>query len=287
MKKCTSFPNANVLGISIEAITMEGALDRISRQLESRRKGYICMAGVHGIVEAHRNLDLAVIYAASTMTLPDGAPTAWVGRSQGKKEMRRVAGPELMLEIFRRKEFANYSHFLYGGEEGVAQQLQQRLTAQFPWARIVAAETPPFRPLTPLEEESLAARVQTLRPDIFWVGISTPKQEYFMSQNLNRLDTRLMLGVGAAFDYHTGRIKDSPRWVKQIGMQWFHRLLQDPRRLWKRYLSCNSTFLWNIGLQLTGLKNFEPAQSVAITTQYCDTLLSSSVGEHPTSIVSQ
>jgi N-acetylglucosaminyldiphosphoundecaprenol N-acetyl-beta-D-mannosaminyltransferase len=191
--------------------------------------------------------------------LPDGAPTAWVGRSQGHKEMRRVAGPELMLEIFRRKEFADYRHFLYGGEEGVAQLLRQRLTTQFPWVRIVAAETPPFRPLTPLEEASLATRVQALHPDIIWVGISTPKQEHFMFQNLNRLDTTLMFGVGAAFDYHTDRIKDSPRWVKQIGMQWFHRLMQDPRRLWKRYLRCNSTFLWKIALQMAGLRDYSPA----------------------------
>ncbi|HTF66343.1 MAG TPA: WecB/TagA/CpsF family glycosyltransferase, partial [Edaphobacter sp.] len=168
-------PAAKLLGISVEALNMELTLKRIARELEARRKGYICMAGVHGIMEAHRDPELAAIYAGSTITVPDGTPTVWVGRWQGHKGMQRVAGPDLMLEVFRRKEFANCTHFLYGGEEHVAEQLRERFTRRFPWARIVGTYTPPFRDLNEEEERSLIARMRELKPDIIWVGISTPK----------------------------------------------------------------------------------------------------------------
>jgi N-acetylglucosaminyldiphosphoundecaprenol N-acetyl-beta-D-mannosaminyltransferase len=251
-------PSAKLLGISVEALDMELALNRIARELQARRKGYICMTGVHGIMEAQRNSELAAIYASSSINVPDGAPTAWVGRWQGHKKMQRVAGPDLMREVFRRKEFAGCTHFLYGGEEHVAEQLRERFTRQYPWARIVGTCTPPFRDLNPEEEQLLIARVRELKPDIIWVGISTPKQERFMHRYLHLLDTTLMFGVGAAYDFHTGRIHDAPQWVKTIGMQWLHRLMQDPRRLWKRYLRNNPAFLWHIALQLSGLRQYPP-----------------------------
>jgi N-acetylglucosaminyldiphosphoundecaprenol N-acetyl-beta-D-mannosaminyltransferase len=216
------------------------------------------MAGVHGIMEAQRNPDLSVIFDGSSFTFPDGTPTVWVGRLQGHKQMQRVAGPDLMLEVFRRREFARYTHFLYGGEAGVAEQLQKKLTSQYPWVRIVGTCTPPFRELNSEEEQNLVARVRSLKPDIIWVGISTPKQERFMHRYLPVLDTTLMFGVGAAYDFHTGRLKDAPQWVKTIGMQWLHRLLQDPRRLWKRYLRNNPAFLWHIGMQFCGVKTYAP-----------------------------
>ncbi|AXC11268.1 N-acetylmannosaminyltransferase [Acidisarcina polymorpha] len=249
---------ARVLGVAVEALNMNLALERIAGELHERRKGYICLTGVHGIMEAQRDPRLAEIYASAAMTVPDGAPTVWVGRWQGHSSMQRVAGPELMLELMRRKEFAGYTHFLYGGEEGVAQRLRQQLTLRFPWVRIAGTFTPPFRDLNEVEEDALLAAVDELRPDIIWVGISTPKQERFMHRYLHRLNTTLMFGVGAAFDYHTGRIQDAPQWIKVIGMQWLHRLVQDPRRLWKRYLRNNSSFLWNIALQLTGLRDYPP-----------------------------
>jgi N-acetylglucosaminyldiphosphoundecaprenol N-acetyl-beta-D-mannosaminyltransferase len=258
---------AKLLGISVEALDMEGALNRIANELAARRKGYVCMVGVHGIMEAHRDAELAGIYASSSLSLPDGTPTVWVGRWQGHTGMQRVAGPDLMREVFRRKEFAGCTHFLYGGEEHVAEQLRERFTRSYPWARIVGTYTPPFRDLNAEEEESLVVRIRELKPDIIWVGISTPKQERFMHQYLHRLDTTLMFGVGAAYDFHTGRIQDSPQWVKTVGMQWMHRLIQDPRRLWKRYLRNNPAFLWHIGLQLSGLRQYPPAPRVLSPAQ--------------------
>ncbi len=255
-----SSTTAKVLGIPVEPLDMERALTRIAEELEARRKGYVCLIGVHGIMEAQRDPRVAQVYARATLMVPDGTPTVWVGRWQGFHAMQRVAGPDLMLEIFCRKEFAHCTHFLYGGKEGVAQELRTTLMRRFPSARIVGTYTPPFRDLTLDEEESLAARIDELKPDILWVGISTPKQERFMMRFLPLLDSTLMFGVGAAFDFHTGRIKDSPQWLKRAGMQWLHRLIQDPRRLLWRYLRNNSTFLWHITLQLTGLRSYPAAK---------------------------
>jgi N-acetylglucosaminyldiphosphoundecaprenol N-acetyl-beta-D-mannosaminyltransferase len=245
-----------VLGIPVEPLDMECALDCVQEELERHRKGYVCLLGVHGIMEAQRDPALAQVYAHASMRIPDGAPTVWVGRWQGFSKMQRVAGPDLMIEIFRRKEFSNFTHFLYGGKEGIADELRDTLTRRFPGVKIVGTHTPPFRELTLAEEESLATRIHTLKPDMIWVGISTPKQERFMMRMLPMLDTTLMFGVGAAFDFHTGRIKDSPQWVKSAGLQWLHRLIQDPRHLFWRYLRNNPAFLWNIALQLSGLRTY-------------------------------
>jgi N-acetylglucosaminyldiphosphoundecaprenol N-acetyl-beta-D-mannosaminyltransferase len=156
---------------------------------------------------------------------------------------------------------AGYTHFFYGGAPGVAEKLAANLKNWFPWLRICGTYTPPFRELNPEEEIALTAEIGQLKPDIIWVGISTPRQEAFMHQYLPDFDTRLMFGVGAAFDYHTGRIKDCPEWVKRAGLQWLHRLLQDPRRLWRRYLRNNPVFLWQIMLQLTGIRAYDLAET--------------------------
>jgi N-acetylglucosaminyldiphosphoundecaprenol N-acetyl-beta-D-mannosaminyltransferase len=148
MKPTKLHPAAHVLGVDVDAIDMQGALNRVAAMLQAGGKGYVCVAGVHGIMEAGRSPRLAEVYYGSELTVPDGMPLVWVGRMQGHASMQRVAGPDLMLEIFRRKEFAEVTHFLYGGEAGVADELRDRLQKQFPWVRIVGAETPPFRDLT-------------------------------------------------------------------------------------------------------------------------------------------
>ncbi len=246
-------PLAHVLGVWVDAVNMQQALSQVSRLL-TRSKGYVCVAGVHGVMEAERSPLVAQAYAGAEFTIPDGMPLVWVGWLQGHAAMRRVTGPDLMLEIFSRKEFAHVTHFFYGGTEGVAEELRARFVAQFPWVRIVGTCTPPFHDLSETEEAVLIAQVAAVKPDIVWVGLGCPKQELFMSRYLPMLETRLMFGVGAAFDYHTGRIKDCSDWVKLAGLQWLHRLLQDPRRLWRRYLRNNPSFLWQIGLEMTGLR---------------------------------
>ena len=246
-------PCANVLGIAVDALNLEGALARVAQVLRSNRKGYVCAVGVHGILEARRDPNVARAFAEAALVVPDGTPTVWVGRLQKHASMQHVTGPALMRAIFSRDEFACCSHFFYGGKPGVAAELAANMLRQFPRARIAGTYTPPFRALTPAEESDLVRTIDVCKPDMIWVGISTPKQELFMRRMLPRLETRLMLGVGAAFDFHTGRIKDCAPWVKTAGLHWLHRLLQDPKRLWRRNLG-NATFLWHIALQLTGMK---------------------------------
>ncbi len=258
--------HANVLGVRIEALNMSRAVQRVASVLHGNQKGYVSVIGVHGIMEARRNPRLAAVYANSTITIPDGMPTVWVGRLQGCRQMERVAGPDLMLEIFRSPRFANRTHFLYGGDPGVAQELAANLRRWFPWVRIVGTFTPPYRDLSLEEERHFVGAISRLKPDFIWVGISAPRQEAFMARYLPLLDTRLMLGVGAAFDYHTGRIRDCAVWIKRAGLQWLHRLLQDPRRLWRRYLRNNPAFLWHITLQLAGLHTYETPRPESLPT---------------------
>ena len=241
---------ANVLGVQVEALDLPQALARIEDALSTGTKGYVCLASVHGIMEAQRSLAIMSAFRDSFLNLPDGMPTVWVGRSQGFAKMDRVVGPDLMLELFRDRRFVTHSHFFYGGKPGVAEELASRLKQRFPCARIAGTYTPPFRDLNHQEERELIAEVQKARPSIIWVGISSPRQELFMRKYLPVLETTLMFGVGAAFDFHTGRIRDCSGWIKRAGLQWLHRLVQDPKHLWWRYIRNNPAFLWRIGLQL-------------------------------------
>jgi N-acetylglucosaminyldiphosphoundecaprenol N-acetyl-beta-D-mannosaminyltransferase len=183
-------------------------------------------------------------------------PMVWVGRLQGFKEMSRVYGPDLMLEVCKLSVKNGYTHFFYGGKDGVAQQLEKNLTKRFPGLKVVGTYTPPFRPLSSHEEQELIKLVHDARPDIFWVGLGTPKQEKFMAQYLDKLDTKLMIGVGAAFDIHSGQTRQAPRWMQRSGLEWLFRLLQEPRRLWRRYLINNPLFLYRITLQFFGIKKY-------------------------------
>lgn len=251
---------ANVLGIGVHAVDMEEAVARIRLALEQDRKGYICLAAVHGIMEARRSVEFRSILANAYLVAPDGMPTVWMGRLQGLTNMQRVSGPDLMLEIIGRKEFSGYRHFFCGGGPGVAEKLSDEMLRRFPWISIAGTYTPPFRSMTEEEGHELAEKVRLLQPDIIWVGLSSPKQDRFMSRYLPLLETKLMFGVGAAFLYHTGAIRDSPQWVKRAGLQWLHRLLQEPSRLWRRYAVNVPLFLFSAVLQVVGLKSYDANQ---------------------------
>ena len=246
----------NVLGVGVHAIDMDRALRVFQSAVEESRKGYVCVTGVHGIMEAQKDPEFRTILNRSLLTTPDGVPTVWVGRWQGHSQMKRVFGPDLMLEVCALSLAKGYTHFLYGGADGVAEQLKASLLGRFPGLRIVGTYTPPFRPLNEAEKKNLSAQVSAVKPDIFWVGLSTPKQERFMAEYLSLLDTRVMVGVGAAFDVHTGRIQDAPDWMKNAGLQWLHRLGQEPRRLWKRYLINNPKFVLKMTSQILGLSEY-------------------------------
>jgi N-acetylglucosaminyldiphosphoundecaprenol N-acetyl-beta-D-mannosaminyltransferase len=250
MKSGRLIRRINILGVAVSAVNMETALDEAESSIRAGTKGYICVTGVHGIMEAQADKSLLRILNRSFLTVPDGMPTVWLGRLYGHKSMSRVYGPEFMLHLCDRSQSRGYRHFIFGGNVGVAEELRLALLGRFPKLQITGTYTPPFRPMTDPELESLRLQVAGSNPDILWVGLSTPKQEHFMHAALQILDTKLMVGVGAAFDIHTGRIKDAPGWVKKAGFQWLHRLLQEPRRLSRRYLVNNPIFIVKVGAQL-------------------------------------
>jgi N-acetylglucosaminyldiphosphoundecaprenol N-acetyl-beta-D-mannosaminyltransferase len=250
---------ANVLGVGVDAVNLPLAADMLETAVESGNGGYVCVTGIHGVMEAQRNPRFKKVLDDAMLVVPDGMPTVWVGRWEGFRNMGRVFGPDLMLEVCRRSVSSGHSHFLYGGKPGIAEELQANLKRRFPGIRIVGTYTPPFRKLSPAEMTDLQSRLSQVAPDIIWVGLSTPKQEQFMWENISSLNCKVMVGVGAAFDIHTGHVNDAPNWIKNAGLQWLHRLCQEPSRLWKRYLINNSAFLIRIALQFAGVKRYELA----------------------------
>lgn len=242
-------PHADVLGVEVSAINMSRAIDLAARWIATGESAYICLSGVHGVMEAQSNEEFRRVLNNALINAPDGMPMSWVGWLQGHKQMDRVYGPDFMAMMCGLSNGKRYRHYLYGGEPGVTQALKDALQKRFPELQIVGTYTPPFRPLAKEEEAALLDDVRKAKPDIIWVGLSTPKQECFMAEYVDRLHVPLLVGVGAAFDYHIGRLRDAPDWVKRSGMQWLHRLLQDPKRLWKRYLLNNPAFIWRIALQ--------------------------------------
>ena len=256
MREAHQRQRANVLGVGVDAIDMSRAVDRLSSAIRSRERGYVCVTGVHGVMEAQRDAEFRAILNGSLMTTPDGMPMVWVGRGQGNADMSRVYGPDLMLELCARSQETGFTHYLFGGADGVALELKRSLEARFPGLRIVGTYTPPFRPLNQEEEQTLAAEIARLKPDVVWVGLSTPKQERFMARYLGRLDCTLMIGVGAAFDMHSGRTKQAPKWMQRNGLEWFFRLVQEPRRLWKRYAQNNPAFVYRVLLQSFGVVTY-------------------------------
>ena len=236
---------------------MNRAIDLAESWIATRKSAYICMTGVHGVMEAQSNARLRSVLNGAFINAPDGMPMSWVGWLQGHRQMDRVYGPDFMTNLCRISVNKGYRHYLYGGQPGVAQELKVALQKRFPGLQVVGTCTPPFRSLTQEEESRLLDDVQSANPDILWVGLSTPKQECFMAEYVDRLRVPLLVGVGAAFDFHTGRIDDAPAWMKRAGLQWLHRLFQDPTRLWKRYLLNNPAFLWRIALQLCKAGKYE------------------------------
>ena len=246
----------NVLGVGISVLNLKTALAAIADAVRERRKGYICVTGVHGVMEAQDDASFKKILNESFLCTPDGMPMVWAGKLNGQREMRRVYGPDLMLDLCAWSENSGCKHFFYGGADGVAELLAQKLKLKFPKLKVVGTFTPPFRALNVDEENKLREQVGLSQPYIFCVGLSTPKQEKFMAEFLPKLDVTVRIGVGAAFDFHSGRVKQAPRWMQRSGLEWFYRLCCEPRRLAKRYFKNNPLFALKFFAQLTGLKKF-------------------------------
>lgn len=247
---------ANILGVGISAINMEQALAAIDGWIAQRDPHYVCVCTVHGIMECQNDPALRRLFNASGLATPDGMPLVWISRVQGFRHVRRVYGPDLMLAVCERSVSRGYRHYLYGGKEGVAELLQARLQARFPGLQIVGTHSPPFRPLTSEEDLEDIERIRAARPDIVWVGMSTPKQDIWSADHVSRLGVPVVIGVGAAFDFLSGRKRQAPQWMRRSGFEWLFRLIQEPRRLWRRYLLYNPKFIARLLGQCLGLRRY-------------------------------
>jgi N-acetylglucosaminyldiphosphoundecaprenol N-acetyl-beta-D-mannosaminyltransferase len=247
---------ANILGVGVSPINLSQATMAILDAVRQNRKGYVAVTGVHGVSEAQSDPEFRQILNAAFLNTPDGMPMIWVGRLQGFQDMNRVYGPDLMLSLCAATQDGSVRHFFYGGAPGVADELGTALSARFPGISVCGTYTPPFRPLNIEEEAELLLRLQDAQSHICWIGLSTPKQERFMAAYLDKLPTTVMIGVGAAFDIHSGRVRQAPLWMQRCGLEWFFRLTQEPKRLWKRYLVNNPLFILRILAQFSGLKQY-------------------------------
>lgn len=233
----------DVLGVHVSAVDPEDVLDRITGWVEQRRREYVCVTGVHGVMESQRDASLREVHNRSGLTVPDGVPLVWCARRAGFPATQRVYGPDLMLAVLARAAERGWTSYLYGGADGVPEQLAARLAERFPGLQVVGTHSPPFRPLTAEESAEVDARIDASGADLVWVGLSTPKQERWMAEHRPHLQAPVLLGVGAAFDFHTGRVRQAPAWMQSRGLEWLFRLLVEPRRLWRRYLSNNPRFV--------------------------------------------
>lgn len=249
-------PRYNVLGSGISAASLTEARDLVLTARGRKHLGYVCCATAYNLNLARTDPELRSAYNRSLLTTPDGMPLVWLGRWHRHPTITRVYGPDLMLAVCDAGRAAGLTHYFYGGGPGVAEELVRRLTLRFPGLQTVGTYTPPFSPPTTDELATLRDAVAAGQPDVIWVGLSSPKQEKFMAEFSPSLNAGLLIGVGAAFDFHSGRVPQAPRWMQRTGLEWLHRLATDPVRLWPRYLIHNPLFVLRVMAQLTGLKKY-------------------------------
>jgi N-acetylglucosaminyldiphosphoundecaprenol N-acetyl-beta-D-mannosaminyltransferase len=246
----------NILGVGVSAVNIPLAVEVIDGWIEARTPNYVCVTGVHGIMESQNNPRLRQIHNQAGLVTPDGMPLVWLSKFGGQRHVDRVYGPDLMLAFCQHAVARGYRHFLYGSSEEVLAQLEYNLRQRIPDIHLVGSYSPPFRALTAEEDQAIVEQINAAAPDVVWVGLSTPKQEQWMAAHVGRLSAPVLVGVGAAFDFHAGTKQQAPYWMQRSGLEWFFRLVTEPRRLWRRYLYNNPRFILSVCLQMSGLRNY-------------------------------
>lgn len=234
--------NFDVLGIPVSIVTLQSATKKVIDWAADKKGRFVCIRDVHGVVRTYDSPELMDIHKDASMVTPDGMPLVMLGKLSGNP-VERACGPDLFEEVMNHGRENNVSHYFYGGNEGVAEELANRLTKRFPGLKVAGYECPPFRPLTEEEDADLIERISKSGADVVWVGLSTPKQEFWMHEHFKKLPATL-IGVGAAFDFHTGRVKRAPKWMQKYMLEWLYRLCSEPTRLWKRYLIMAPRFVY-------------------------------------------
>ncbi|MGB9465815.1 MAG: WecB/TagA/CpsF family glycosyltransferase, partial [Candidatus Acidiferrum sp.] len=247
----------SVLGVRVDAVQIPEVLLRMEEWIRQRKAcRYIAVTDMHCLMQAQHAASFKKILQDADLVVPDGFPLVWLGRRRGFALRRRVYGPELMERFCEETAPRGYRHYFYGGAPGVAEDLAARLAARFPGLQIAGAYCPPFRPLTQAEDDEVVSLINRACADIVWVGLGAPKQERWMFEHRGRLTAPVLVGVGAAFDFHTGRIAQAPRWMREHGLEWLFRLSREPGRLWCRYLIYGTQFVALVLLEALRPKKF-------------------------------
>jgi N-acetylglucosaminyldiphosphoundecaprenol N-acetyl-beta-D-mannosaminyltransferase len=257
----------NILGVGVSAINMSMALDFMEWAIVKELQTYISVCPVSTILACLDDPAVRRAVNGAGLVTPDGMPIVWLARAAGHPHVSRVYGPDLMLYFCVRSVGPGYRHYFYGGTEGVPEQLATALITRFPGLQVTGGYSPPFRPLTSEEDAEVVGRINAARPDVVWVGLGSPKQDLWMATHRERLEASVLVGVGAAFDFYTGRVRQAPHWMMRISLEWLFRLFQEPRRLWRRYLLGNPRFVVNVILQRTGIRHFPLESSSPILSR--------------------
>ncbi len=242
--KCSAMEYVDILGVKIAAVNLEMACDIICKWIEDRHKTYVCLAPVATLIDCYRDSVYLDIVNSAAMTTPDGMPLVWIARLKGSSNIGRTYGPDLMLSVCQKAEKLGYRHFFYGGTESGNKKLISNLKKRFPRIKVAGCYAPPIIDNHTIENKQVLSQINSSSPDILWVGLGSPKQDFWMYNHRSRLDVPVMIGVGAAFDFVAGIKPQAPVWMRHLGLEWLFRLCSEPRRLWRRYLIGNTLFLY-------------------------------------------
>lgn len=241
-----------VLGVPVSTINMPQAIDTVLAWIAQEQAQYICVRDVHGVMRAQEDADLLKIHDHAGLVTPDGMPLVWLARWRGHAHVSRVCGADLVAELCAASVERGIGHYFYGGKPGVAERMAATLVARFPGLKVVGMGTPPFGAISAEEDEAATAAIAEAKPGVVWVGLSTPKQEYWMRDHVARIPGATLVGVGAAFDFYAGDVKRAPVWMHRSGLEWLHRLASEPRRLWRRYLVLAPKFVLMVARRRLG-----------------------------------
>jgi N-acetylglucosaminyldiphosphoundecaprenol N-acetyl-beta-D-mannosaminyltransferase len=246
-----------VLGVGVSALDLPTAVREMVQAVDDGRRVYACTCPVYTLMQAYERPEVRAALAGAGWVTPDGVPVAWALRRLGARHVGRVYGPDLLLALSEVSAARGYSQYYFGGAPGVPEALGATLQQRFPGLRVAGTAAPPFRELDGDEERAMVERIDASGAQIVWVGLGSPKQDLWMARYRPQLTAPLLVGVGAAFDFLTGRQRQAPRWMQRSGLEWLFRLAANPRRLWRRYLLYNPKFMLLLALQLAGLRRYD------------------------------
>lgn len=235
-------PTCNIMGVNLAAIDMPWLIEFTKKHIKNLSGEYICVSNVHTTVMSYDDQGYCAVQNGGIMAIPDGGPLSSVGRKRGFSNMKRTTGPDYMKEILKISAEEGFRHYFYGSTERTLNKLSKILEKRYPNVQVVGMYSPPFRPLTKEEDEEVIRMINESQADFVWIGLGAPKQERWMADHKGKV-SGLMVGVGAAFDYEAGNIERAPMWMQKANLEWLYRLLQEPKRLFKRYFYTNTKFV--------------------------------------------